>query len=46
MVIIACGMARFEQEDCVAAVFEIADKKMYENKKQLKARKALCDEMK
>ncbi len=35
-VIIACGMAKFSKEDCVAAVFEIADRRMYENKKILK----------
>ncbi|SFU57524.1 sensor domain-containing diguanylate cyclase [Butyrivibrio sp. M55] len=35
-VVVACGMAKFDQEDCVAAVFEIADKRMYENKKFLK----------
>jgi len=35
-VIIACGMAKFSNEDCVAEVFEIADKRMYENKKSLK----------
>lgn len=33
------GMAKYDQEDCVAAVFEIADKRMYENKKFLKNRK-------
>lgn len=38
-VVIACGMAKYDQEDCVAAVFEIADKRMYENKKFLKNRK-------
>ncbi len=39
-VIIACGMARLEDDPCVAAVFERADQNMYENKKELKA--ALC----
>ena len=35
-VVIACGMAKYDREDSVAAVFEIADKRMYENKKFLK----------
>lgn len=35
-VVIACGMAKHDREDSVAEVFEIADKKMYENKKYLK----------
>ena len=34
--VIACGMARFETEKNVSAVFERADVKMYENKKKLK----------
>lgn len=38
-IVIACGMARFSGDDCVAAVFEKADRIMYENKKELKARK-------
>ncbi|SFQ34289.1 diguanylate cyclase (GGDEF) domain-containing protein [Butyrivibrio proteoclasticus] len=38
-VIIACGMAKFDKEDSVAEVFEIADKRMYDNKKTLKMRK-------
>ena len=38
-VVVACGMAKYDQQDCVAAVFEIADKRMYENKKFLKNRK-------
>ena len=36
-VVIACGMARFEDDACVASVFERADQSMYENKKALKA---------
>ncbi len=36
-VTIACGMARFEDDECVASVFERADRNMYENKKILKA---------
>ena len=36
-VIIACGMARFEDDAEVASVFERADHNMYENKKALKA---------
>ena len=38
-IVIACGMARFCGDDCVAAVFEKADRMMYENKNILKARK-------
>ena len=36
-IVIACGMARFENDSCVAAVFERADRSMYENKDELKA---------
>ena len=36
-VIIACGMAKFENDTCVASVFERADRNMYENKSDLKA---------
>ena len=35
-IVIACGMARREDEDAVAAVFERADQRMYENKNLLK----------
>ena len=36
-IVIACGMSRFEKEDdCVAKVFERADRKMYEGKNILK----------
>ena len=38
-VVVACGMARFENDMCVAAVFERADHDMYENKGRLKAEK-------
>ena len=38
-IVIACGMARFDNDDIVAPVFLRADKKMYENKKQLKGEK-------
>ena len=38
-IVIACGMARFSGDDCVADVFERADRIMYENKKELKAQK-------
>ena len=34
---IACGMARFEDDECVASVLERADHSMYENKKAMKA---------
>ena len=36
-IMIACGMARYEGDECVASVFERADHSMYENKKMLKA---------
>ena len=36
-IVIACGMARFEDDDRVASVFERADRSMYENKTALKA---------
>ena len=39
-IVIACGMAKYESDSCVAAVFERADQQMYENKNSLKARKA------
>ena len=37
-IIIACGMSKFADDPCVAAVFERADQKMYECKKMIKAR--------
>ncbi|MER2151575.1 MAG: GGDEF domain-containing protein [Candidatus Limivicinus sp.] len=36
-IMIACGMAKFEDDECVASVFERADHSMYENKLTLKA---------
>ena len=36
-IMIACGMARSGDDECVAAVFDRADHNMYENKKKLKA---------
>ena len=36
-IVIACGMSKFENDDCVAAVFERADQNMYENKSRLKS---------
>ena len=36
-VVIACGMAKFENDTCAAAVFERADHAMYENKAALKS---------
>ena len=36
-IVIACGMARLEDDACVAPVFERADLSMYENKNSLKA---------
>ena len=35
-VVIACGMARFNNDTCVASVFERADQNMYKNKNALK----------
>ena len=35
-IVIACGMSKFENNECVATVFERADHKMYENKTRLK----------
>ncbi|MBQ3295061.1 MAG: EAL domain-containing protein [Erysipelotrichaceae bacterium] len=37
--VIACGMSRFDNDDCVATVFERADHNMYENKNDLKSDK-------
>lgn len=42
-VVIACGMARFEDDDCVAAVFERADRRMYADKVDLKSRQPALD---
>lgn len=36
-VVIACGIAKFENDTCAAAVFERADQAMYENKATLKS---------
>ena len=38
-IVIACGMAKFEEDSCVAAVFGRADHNMYENKSSLKIRR-------
>ena len=38
-IVIACGMARRENDKSVASVFERADRMMYENKSDLKERK-------
>ena len=38
-IVIACGMAKYEADACVAPVFERADHNMYENKSSLKANK-------
>ena len=38
-IVVACGMSRFDDDDCLAKVFERADRNMYENKKALKAGK-------
>ena len=39
-IVIACGMSRYEDDDSVAQVFERADNAMYENKSELKKKKA------
>lgn len=36
-IVIACGIAKYDNDACVAAVFERADQDMYENKSSLKA---------
>ena len=36
-IVIACGMSKYEHDDCVATVFERADHNMYENKNALKS---------
>ena len=38
-IIIACGMAKYQNDACVANVFERADQRMYVNKSNLKAAK-------
>ena len=40
-VVIACGMARFDNDTCVAAVLDRADYSMYDNKNKLKEGKSL-----
>lgn len=36
-IVIACGMARFQNDTCIAAVFDRADRNMYENRTDLKS---------
>jgi len=36
-IVVACGMAKFENDENVASVFEKADTAMYKNKIELKA---------
>ena len=36
-IVIACGCAKYEDDACVATVFDRADHKMYENKNALKS---------
>jgi diguanylate cyclase (GGDEF)-like protein len=36
-VVVACGMSRFQNDDCVATVFERADHHMYADKNALKS---------
>ncbi len=38
-IVVACGMAKFDNDACVAAVYERADHNMYENKNILKSGK-------
>lgn len=35
-IVIACGMSQFDNDTCVATVFDRADRNMYENKRKLK----------
>ncbi len=39
-IIIACGMSKYDGDESVAAVFERADREMYENKRFLKGDRA------
>ena len=39
-IVIACGMSKYDGDAGVAYVFDRADDKMYENKNELKSRKA------
>ena len=39
-IIVACGMAKYENDPCVVSVFERADKEMYKNKSALKKGKS------
>lgn len=43
-IVVACGMAKYENDACVAAVFRRADHSMYENKSALKDEKRPQDE--
>ena len=36
-IVMACGMAKYENDKCVATVFERADDRMYQNKNDLKS---------
>ena len=36
-IVIACGMAKYESDECMATVFDRADRNMYENKSYLKS---------
>lgn len=40
-VVIACGMAKFENDSCVASIFDRADRNMYSNKVKLKEKISL-----
>ena len=39
-IVIACGMAKYDNNKCVAEIFERADHNMYDNKNALKSIKA------
>lgn len=43
-IVIACGMAKYDKDVCVAPVFDRADQKMYENKNRLKSGRAEAQE--
>lgn len=39
-IVVACGVAEYENDICVAAVFERADRNMYDDKARLKEGRA------
>ena len=44
-IVIACGMARYEEDSCFATVFDRADHVMYENKNRLKSAQKMYREL-